>query len=179
MNLQEYMKCDAVALASLIKKNEVTPAELLGLSFARLKQVNPELNAFTHTRKDKVLAEQFPDGPFTGVPYALKNISQALAGEKLTSGSKLLMFSASSRDSNYVAKLREAGMAFIGHTNTPEYGLKNITEPEAHGATRNPWNPAHSPGGSSGGAAAAVASGIVPAAGASDGGGSIRIPASF
>lgn len=181
MNLATYMQMDAVGLAKLIWKREVTPAELLELSFTRLQQVNPELNAFTKTRHTQAVTEAayLPDGPLSGVPIALKNISQALKGEVLTSGSKLLASALSDRDSNFVSQLRAAGVSFIGHTNTPEFGLKNITEPVSYGASRNPWNPDYSPGGSSGGAAAAVASGIVPVAGASDGGGSIRIPASF
>ncbi|AQQ54007.1 amidase family protein [Planococcus lenghuensis] len=181
MDLTTYMQTDGVGLAELVQKREVTPAELLELSFTRLQQVNPELNAFTKTRHPQAVTEAayLPDGPFMGVPIALKNISQALKGEALTSGSKLLASALSDRDSNFVARLRAAGVSFIGHTNTPEFGLKNITEPASHGASRNPWNPDYSPGGSSGGSAAAVASGIVPVAGASDGGGSIRIPASF
>lgn len=117
--------------------------------------------------------------PFSGVPILLKNISQSLNGEPLTAGARLLRTSLSRHDSNFVKRLRDAGVLFTGHTNTPEFGLKNITEPELYGPTRNPWNPAHTSGGSSGGSAAAVASGIVPIAGANDGGGSIRIPASF
>lgn len=181
MNLKEYIQLDAVGMAALLKNREVSAGELLRLSFNRLEQVNPKLNAFTETRKE--LAEKsldsIPDGGFSGVPMALKNISQALKGEKLTAGSKLLKDMKAAQDSHLTAKIRGAGFTFVGHTNTPEFGLKNISEPELYGASRNPWNPDYSPGGSSGGSAAAVASGIVPIAGASDGGGSIRIPASF
>ncbi|RLQ90117.1 amidase family protein [Planomicrobium sp. Y74] len=181
MNLKEYIQLDAVGMAALLKNREVSAGELLGLSFNRLEQVNPKLNAFTETRKE--LAEKsldsIPDGGFSGVPMALKNISQALKGEKLTAGSKLLKDMKAAQDSHLTAEIRGAGFTFVGHTNTPEFGLKNISEPELYGASRNPWNPDYSPGGSSGGSAAAVASGIVPIAGASDGGGSIRIPASF
>lgn len=181
MDLHTYLSLDATAMAELVKKKETTPAELLALSFERLAQVNPALNAFTSTRQEKAESEldAIKTGPFAGVPMALKNISQSLAGEPLTAGSKLLEGTIAKHDSNLVSKLKEAGMSFIGHTNTPEFGLKNISEPELYGPSRNPWNPDYSPGGSSGGSAAAVASGIVPFAGASDGGGSIRIPASF
>lgn len=181
MDLHTYLTLDATAMAELVKKKETTPAELLALSFQRLAQVNPGLNAFTSTRQDKAPKElDFnKTGRFAGVPMALKNISQSLQGEPLTAGSKLLEGTTAKQDSNLVAKLKEAGMSFVGHTNTPEFGLKNISEPELYGPSRNPWNPDYSPGGSSGGSAAAVASGIVPFAGASDGGGSIRIPASF
>ncbi|WP_422124427.1 amidase family protein [Planococcus sp. X10-3] len=181
MKVEEYMTLDAVGMAALLKDKEVSGEELLDLSFQRFEQVNPGLNAFTATRKERAQKElnTIPNGGFSGVPMALKNISQALAGEKLTAGSTLLKDMKASQDSHLTAKLRGAGFTFVGHTNTPEFGLKNISEPELYGASRNPWNPDYSPGGSSGGSAAAVASGIVPLAGASDGGGSIRIPASF
>ncbi|MEC5425650.1 amidase [Virgibacillus sp. C22-A2] len=183
MDLQTYQKLDATDMSELIRNKEVKSEELLTLSFEQMEKVNPSLNAVTHHRKDKVFDEATnmfnTDQPFAGVPILLKNISQALKGESLTSGSKLLKSTIADQDSNLVKKIREAGFRFIGHTNTPEFGLKNISEPELYGPTRNPWNPDYSPGGSSGGAAAAIASGIVPLAGASDGGGSIRIPASF
>lgn len=183
MNLETYLKLDATEMKRLIHNKEVKPSELIGLSLKQLAEVNPTLNAVTHDRREKVIAEageiSVDQGIFAGVPILLKNISQALKDEPLTSGSRLLKTAVSDHDSNLVRKLREAGFLFIGHTNTPEFGLKNITEPETHGPTRNPWNTAYSPGGSSGGSAAAIASGIVPLAGASDGGGSIRIPASF
>ncbi|WP_373895271.1 amidase [Virgibacillus sp. CBA3643] len=181
MDLQDYVALDATAMAELVKAREVTPKELLNLSFQQLEKVNPRLNAVTHTRREKALAEaaQAGGGPFGGVPMLLKNLSQRLKGEPLTSGSALLMSTVAEHDSNMVRKFRAAGFQFIGHTNTPEFGLKNITEPELHGPTRNPWDTDYSPGGSSGGSAAAVAAGVVPLAGASDGGGSIRIPASF
>src|SRR5699024_686878 len=134
-------------------------------------------------RKEKALTEaekiDITAHPYAGVPILLKDISQALAGEPLTSGSKLMKEVIADHDSTFVKKIREAGFIVTGHTTTPEFALKNITESELHGPTRNPWNTAYSPGGSSGGAAAAIASGVVPVAGASDGGGSIRIPASF
>ncbi|MFD1395917.1 amidase [Kroppenstedtia eburnea] len=183
MNPSEYISYDATALAEKIKKREVSPRELVEAAFARLEEVDPRLQAVVRTRREKVLREieqlNLSQQPFAGVPILLKDISQAVAGEKLTAGARLLSSHVARRDSHLVAKLREAGFLFLGHTNTPEFGLKNITEPELYGSSRNPWNPACSPGGSSGGSAAAVASGVVPLAGASDGGGSIRIPASF
>ncbi|KKB73656.1 MULTISPECIES: amidase [Bacillus] len=183
MNVSEYMAHDAVRLSKLIKKKEVSAKELVEAAFARLEEVNPHLHAVIRTRKEKAVNDisriDISRQPFAGVPILLKDISQAVKDEPLTAGAKLLKDYIPKRDSNWVARLREAGFLFIGHTNTPEYGLKNISEPELYGPSRNPWNVAHSPGGSSGGSAAAVASGIVPVAGASDGGGSIRIPASF
>ncbi|MCM3609914.1 amidase [Planococcus sp. MERTA32b] len=181
MDLKEYMQLDAVGMAALLKNKQMDSEELLNLSYKRLEQVEPRLNAFTETRRELAQKElkEMSAGDFAGVPMALKNISQALKGEKLTAGSRLLKEMKAAQDSHLTAKLRSAGFTFVGHTNTPEFGLKNISEPELYGPSRNPWNPDHSPGGSSGGSAAAVASGIVPIAGASDGGGSIRIPASF
>ena len=183
MDLNTYLKLDATDMAEFIQKKEIAPSEFIELSFEQLEKVNPALNAVIHNRKEKVLEEakrmKIENKPFAGVPILLKNISQSLKDEAMTSGSKLFKSAISGNDSNFVSKIREAGFLFTGHTNTPEFGLKNITEPELHGPTRSPWNPDYSPGGSSGGAAAAIASGIVPMAGASDGGGSIRIPASF
>lgn len=183
MNLKTYLTLDATDIAEFIRKREISSAEFAALSFRQLEEVNPELNAVVHSRKEQMLKEasQSPteDAPFAGVPMLLKNISQSLEGEPLTSGSRLLGSVKADQDSHLVGKLRDAGLLFMGHTNTPEFGLKNITEPVLYGPTRNPWNPNYSPGGSSGGSAAAIASGIVPMAGASDGGGSIRIPASF
>lgn len=187
MSLSAYSGYDALGLAGLVKAREVSPRELVEAAFARMDEVNPLLNAVVRTRREAALkeAEEMPvdagdsTRPFAGVPFLLKDISQALGGEPLTSGALLMKDNIAKRDSNYVARIRRGGFIPLGSTNTPEFGLKNITEPLLHGPARNPWNPACSPGGSSGGAAAAVAAGIVPAAGASDGGGSIRIPASF
>lgn len=183
MRKEEYLQLDAVAMTELLQKKEITPKELTELALNQLEEVQPTLNLATSIRKEKALeeAEQIKIGtaPFAGVPTMLKNVSQTIPGEKMTSGSKLLVNNIAQMESNFVKKLRESGLIFLGHTNTPEFALKNITEPELYGATRNPWNAEYSPGGSSGGAAAAVAAGVVPVAGASDGGGSIRIPASF
>ncbi|MEC0125288.1 amidase [Paenibacillus pabuli] len=183
MSSFSYTSYDAVGLAELIRSREVSPVELLEAAFARMEEVNPQVNAVVRTYETRARQEaglvRPGEQPFAGVPLLLKDISQSLEGEILTSGSRLFSKHRSIRNSNYVTRLREAGFIIIGHTNTPEFGLKNITEPRLHGPSRNPWNIHHSPGGSSGGAAAAVASGIVPLAGASDGGGSIRIPASF
>ncbi|MBW4082487.1 amidase [Paenibacillus sp. S150] len=185
MKFSAYSTYDALGLAALVRAREVSPRELAEAAFARLDEVNPVLNAVVRTRREAALreADTMPAAdasrPFAGVPFLLKDISQAIGGEALTSGAVLMKDNIAKRDSNYVARLRAGGFIPLGHTNTPEFGLKNITEPLLHGPARNPWNIACSPGGSSGGAAAAVASGIVPAAGASDGGGSIRIPASF
>ncbi len=182
MNLQTYLTMDATDMAEQIKANKVNPAELMELSFRQMDKVNPTLNAVVHNRRERAADEVSSFSatrPFSGVPFLLKNLSQSIKGEPITSGSKLLKAAISGHDSNFVKKLRDSGVLFMGHTNAPEFGLKNITEPELYGPTRNPWNKDYSSGGSSGGSAAAVAAGIVPVAGSSDGGGSIRIPASF
>ncbi|MFC3039415.1 amidase [Virgibacillus xinjiangensis] len=183
MDHRTYRKLDAIDLTELLKQKEISPRELLETSYRLMEEANPELNAVIHSRKEKALEEaedvDVEASPFAGVPILLKNISQSMKGEPLTSSSRLLSGLVAQQDSNLVDKLRHAGFQFMGHTNTPEFGLKNITEPVVAGPSRNPWNTAYSPGGSSGGSAAAVAAGIVPVAGASDGGGSIRIPASF
>ncbi len=183
MDLRTYVTLDATEMADLLKKREVAPKELVSLSYDQLEKVNPTLNAVIHDRKEKALQEaetiEVGETGFSGVPFLLKNISQALKGEPITSGSRLLRSNFAERNSNLVDKLEQAGFLFLGHTNTPEFGLKNISEPVLYGPSRNPWNTDYSPGGSSGGTAAAIAAGVVPMAGASDGGGSIRIPASF
>ncbi|WP_026908050.1 amidase [Paucisalibacillus globulus] len=183
MDLRTFVTFDATEMADLVKKKEVTPKELVSLSYDQLEKVNPTLNAVIHDRKEKALQEaeniKVGETGYAGVPFLLKNISQALKGEPITSGSRLLRSNFAKRSSNLVNKLEQTGFLFLGHTNTPEFGLKNISEPVLYGPSRNPWNINHSPGGSSGGTAAAIAAGVVPMAGASDGGGSIRIPASF
>lgn len=183
MNTETFLSLDATEMATLIQKKEVSAKELMEKAFERLEEVQPTLNVVTYIRKEKALKEaenlSIENAPFNGVPILMKNISQSIEGEPLTAGSKLLQGNTSTMDSYFVKKFRDAGFHFIGHTNTPEFALKNITEPRLYGPTRNPWNPDFSPGGSSGGASAAIAAGVVPLAGASDGGGSIRIPASF
>ncbi|WAA09292.1 amidase [Fervidibacillus albus] len=183
MNKKEYLQLDAVDIASLIKKKEVQAKEVIKAAVDRMEEVNPTINAVVFERSKRAYEEldslSSYELPFYGVPMLLKNISQNLEGEPISSGSRLLNHYIANHDAHFVKKLRDAGFSFLGHTNTPEFGLKNITEPEIYGPTRNPWNTDYSPGGSSGGSAASVAAGIVPVAGASDGGGSIRIPASF
>lgn len=183
MKLETYVKLDAADISEMIQSREVKPEEFLNLSFQQMEKVNPLLNAVVRERKEKALTEikeiDVNNRAFAGVPMLLKDISQSVQGERLTSGSRLLKNNTANRDSHFVETLRKNGLQLLGHTNTPEFGLKNITEPALYGPTRNPWNTDYSSGGSSGGAASAIASGIVPLAGASDGGGSIRIPASF
>lgn len=179
MDFDEYRRHDAVGLAELVAGGQVTPHELLETAIARLDAVEPTLNTVVYRldREARVRAGHPLDGPFAGVPFLVKDLGQDIAGIPTGSGSRALAQVPAERNSVVVDRWLEAGLVVFGKTNTPEFGLKGITEPEANGPTRNPWNPALTPGGSSGGSAAAVAAGVVPVAGASDGGGSIRIPA--
>ncbi|SFH79282.1 amidase [Pisciglobus halotolerans] len=174
---------DGLYYVEQVQKKLVSPKELVEKAFCKIEKENPILNAVTHTRKEKALQEakkqDFSGKVYGGIPILVKGLGQDLAGEPSTSGAKLLKNNRAKQTSHFAAMLQKAGFIVIGQTNTPEFGFKNITEPELYGPARNPWNTNHSPGGSSGGAAAAVASGMSPVAGASDGGGSIRIPASF
>ncbi|MFI5315847.1 MAG: amidase [Myxococcota bacterium] len=178
--MREYEKYDALGLAELVRKGEVSPTDLLDAALARVSARNPELNAVNmsfEARARREIAAGLPDGPFRGVPFLLKDLHAQLAGERLTFGSRLFASFVSDTDSELVARHRRAGLVTFGRTNSPEFGLTATTESVLWGATRNPWSLERSSGGSSGGASAAVAAGILPAAHASDGGGSIRIPA--
>eukprot|EP00439_Symbiodinium_sp_Y106_P089750 s1_g2286.t1 len=176
-----FVRLDGMAQADLVRRGEVTPLELVDAAISRIEKINPTINAVVHTRFDKARAlatsTDIPDGPFKGVPYLIKDLSE-LEGEPLTFGSNLFAGNIADRDNGGVTRAKEAGLIILGKTNTPEFGLLGTTESELLGAARNPWDVARHTGGSSGGAGAAVASGMVPFAHASDGGGSIRIPAS-
>ncbi|MFI6814086.1 amidase [Nonomuraea sp. NPDC050328] len=173
---------DALAQARAVHKGEVSPRELVEAAIARIEALDPELNAVVHRRFDKALGEldAIPEtAPFRGVPILLKDLGWAQAGEPYNAGSRTLDGVRVLQSGYGVARLREAGFVVLGRTNTPEWGTTITTEPVAFGPTRNPYDPAYSAGGSSGGSAAAVAAGMVAIATASDGGGSIRIPASL
>lgn len=191
LSFNEYVKYDATALAELVRSGEVSSAELLETAIARAEAVNPQLNAIVTPLYDKgrQIAKDLPgrnqsdgsvprSGLFRGVPFLLKDLELEWAGTPLKMGCRAYGNYMSQTDSEVIKRLKAAGLVFFGKTNTPEFGLTPYTESKLYGPARNPWNLAHSPGGSSGGSAAAVAAGIVPAATASDGGGSIRIPAS-
>ncbi|GAB3747322.1 amidase [Spirosoma pomorum] len=181
LSFADYVTRDATALAELVRSGDVTPAELLETAIARAEAVNPQINAIVSPlyEQGRAMAGQSPDDkPFGGVPFLLKDLEFEWSGTPMKSGSRGYQNYVSSADSEIVKRLKAAGLVFFGKTNTPEFGLTPYTEPKLYGPARNPWKLTHSPGGSSGGSAAAVAAGIVPAATASDGGGSIRIPAS-
>ncbi len=181
MDFQDYRKHDAVGLADLVRRREVSPAELLETAIARMAAVNGQVNAVTMDLSAwgrQAVAHPIPDGPLAGVPFLLKDLGAQLAGSATSSGSALFKDLAATEDSAIVSLYKQAGLVIFGKTNTPEFGLMPVTEPALFGPSRNPWDLSRTPGGSSGGASAAVAAGIVPAAHASDGGGSIRTPAS-
>lgn len=175
--MDEYMDHDAVGLADLVRTGEATPTELLEAARSRAAAVNPDLNAIV-VDIDPPVATGRTDARFHGVPFLLKDLHQDLAGYPTSGGSRSLAALPATESATVTRRWLDAGLVVFGKTNTPEFGAKGITESHLFGPARNPWNLEHTPGGSSGGAAAAVAAGVVPCAGASDGGGSIRIPAS-
>ena len=180
MRFDEYRKHDATALAGLIAKREISASDVLDIAIARAEQVNPAINAIVHQQYEKArttAAAGAPDGPLKGVPYLIKDLAFLDKGEPARLGSSLFKDYVADHDSAYVTRCKKAGLVIMGRSATPEFGLNPNTEPRLHGSCRNPWNLEHSPGGSSGGAAAAVAAGVLPVAHATDGGGSIRIPA--
>jgi amidase len=178
---EEYDRYDALGLAELIATRQVRAAEVLEAAVARLEAVNPKLNAVTHKMYDeaeRTIDAGLPQGSLAGVPFLLKDLGVLYAGQPTSFGSALYDGFVADHDSTLVERYRAAGLVIFGKTNSPEMGLAATTEPARFGPTRNPWNLERTPGGSSGGATAAVAAGVLPAAHASDGGGSIRIPAS-
>ncbi len=179
----DFARLDATAQAELVRRREVKPLELVDAAIQRAERVNPKINAIISPLFDKArkqAAGDLPDGPFCGVPFAIKDLDVYTKDDPYHAGTRFLKEAGwrADHDSYLVEKFRAAGFISIGKTNTLEFGLNVTTEPASYGPSRNPWNTEHSTGGSSGGSAAAVAAGIVPAAHASDGGGSIRIPAS-
>lgn len=182
MSFADYDSFDGLGLAGLVKAGEVSPLELLDEAIERAERVNPRLNAIVYPMYDiarRRAAEVPRDRVFSGLPFLLKDLSAgAYAGVPHTGGSRLYRSYVPEVHSELVRRYLEAGVVVFGKTNTPEMGILPVTEPELHGPCHNPWRHGVTPGGSSGGAAAAVAAGILPVAHASDGGGSIRIPAS-
>src|SRR6476659_2907276 len=177
----DYEHYDAVGLAELVRSNRVTPDELLEAAIERVEARNPAVNAvvmklYDHARK--AIADGLPEGPFRGVPFLMKDLTSAVAGVKMTRGSRFFADTPpANADSEHVARLKRAGLVIFGRTNTCELGLSLTCEPRLYGPTRNPWDTTRISGGSSGGAAAAVGARMLPIAHASDGFGSIRAPA--
>jgi len=181
MTFDDYARYDGLGLAELVRRREVSPAELLEAAIARMDRTHADINAVVCRLDEPARASitaGLPAGPFTGVPYLLKDLGAHYQGVVTSFGGTLFKDFVVDHDSELTVRLKRAGLVIVGKTNTPELGLASSTEPRLFGPTRNPWNRAHSAGGSSGGSAAAVAAGVVPMAHATDGGGSIRIPAS-
>jgi amidase len=177
----DYESYDALGLAELVASGQTSASELLDAAIERAERHDPQINALSQKLYDHgrdAIAAGLPEGAFRGVPFLLKDVSVLLAGTVTTQGSRLFTSYLADHDSTIVARYKQAGAVIFGKTTTPEKGLAASTETTLTGDTRNPWNLARTAGGSSGGAAAAVAAGIVPMAHGSDGGGSIRIPAS-
>ncbi|MGO0060825.1 amidase [Brevibacillus fluminis] len=180
MLLTEYSNYDGLGLAELVRKKEVSPKELLQAAIQAIELVNPSLHA-VHTLLSKEAEQEIdrlPDGPFTGVPFLIKEMALHAANIPSNYGSRLAEGMVVPYDTELMARFRKAGLVTVGTTTTPEFGYNATTESIFFGPTRNPWNPERSPGGSSGGSSAAIASGMVPLAHGNDGGGSLRIPAS-
>jgi amidase len=177
----DFAKYDGLGLGELVRKKDVKPSELVEEAIDRIDRLNPQLNAVIHKIYDqaRIAAEgDLPDGPFTGVPFLLKDLTVTYAGVPMRSGSRFHNQFVPDHDSELIKRYKAAGVIVVGKTNTPEYGLVPVTEPELFGPANNPWDLSRTTGGSSGGSAAAVASLMVPLAHGNDGGGSIRIPAS-
>jgi amidase len=180
MPIPEYPKFDGIGLAELLARREVSAAELVDEAIARAERANRRLNAVVfsdYERARETASGALPNGPFTGVPFFLKDILGFAKGMPTRQGSRFIPPIPFDHDSVFTSRLRAAGLIMLGKTNVPEFGLVPTTEGKLYGPCRNPWNLEYSPGGSSGGSAALVAAGIVPLAHANDGGGSIRIPA--
>jgi amidase len=173
---------DATAQAALVAGGQVSPRELVDAAIERIEALDGPINALTYRTFDEARRQAdgpVPEGPFRGVPFLLKDLNAHMAGMPLSNGNVALRDAGyrSSADTVLVSRFRAAGLIVCGRTNSPEMGTVPVTEPVAWGPTRNPWDLQRTAGGSSGGAAAAVTAGMVPFAHASDGGGSIRIPA--
>jgi amidase len=179
--IRDFEMYDGLGLADLVKRREVQAIEVLDTVIERIETLNPKINAVVTRMYDQARAAikaGLPAGPFTGVPYFLKDLHLLCTGVPTTYGSRFFADFVPDHESTMTIRLKQAGLVICAKTNTPEFGQATSTEPVLFGPTRNPWNLNFSSGGSSGGAAAAVASGMVPMAHATDGGGSIRVPAS-
>lgn len=176
-----YDAHDALGLAELVRRQEVTPAELLEEAISRVERVNPRLNAVVTPMFDlarRNVERGLPDGPLRGVPFLIKDLAAQYAGVPLKNGSRLYAGNVPKRHSTIVERYERAGLAIFGKTNTSEWGILPTCETVIYGPCHNPWKLGYTTGGSSGGAAAAVAARMVPVAHGGDAGGSIRIPAS-
>ena len=181
MAIQGYADLDATDIARLVGRGELSALEVLEEAVKRAERINPRLNALVYPWYDHArqrIREGLPDGPLHGVPFLLKDLYQDYEGQKQSNGCRALAGTVAGQDGEMVSRYKAAGLSIFGRTASPEFGLSTTTESALHGQTRNPWNPELTSGGSSGGASSMVAAGVLPMANASDGGGSIRVPAS-
>jgi amidase len=181
MSFAEYGQYDGLGLGALVAARKISAIELVNEAIDRAEALNPKLNAIVFKDFDRartIAKGKLPAGPFCGVPFFLKDIFALAEGMPTRQASRFFPPIPSDHDSLLTARFKASGLIALGKTNVPEFGLVPTTESKLYGPAHNPWNLAHSTGGSSGGSAAAVAAGIVPLAHANDGGGSIRIPAS-
>lgn len=176
----DFDRYDGMGLAELVRKGEVKSSELVEEAISRIEARNPQINAiiFKTYESARAAAAAPSAGPFAGVPFLLKDMLASLAGAPMSSGNRALANIMRDHDDEIVRRYKRAGLVILGKTNLPEFGLAAVTESEAFGPARNPWDLTRTPGGSSGGSAAAVAARILPMAHGTDGGGSLRIPAS-
>lgn len=176
---KEYTQYDAIGLAELIQKKEVSKEEVTEAAIAMIEKHNPQLNAVVYKQYEeaRTAVNSLPNGPLHGVPMLLKDLLGEQKGHPSTSSCPPLADIKAAENSEIVTRFQQSGLNIIGRTNTPQLGIYGVTESEWRGPCHNPWNTKHTPGGSSGGSACAVAAGMVPIAHAGDGGGSIRIPA--
>ncbi|MEM9225835.1 MAG: amidase [Pseudomonadota bacterium] len=178
--MDNYADYDAMGLAELVRQKEVSPSELLNAAVSRAEAAQKELNCFSALFPQVAegqIADGLPDGPFAGVPMAVKDLGFEIKGQPITNGSLAFKGNIADHDNVMCERYKAAGFTLFGQTTSPEFGLTTTTESLLYGATRNPWDTSRTSGGSSGGASAACAAGVIPLAHASDGGGSIRIPA--
>ncbi|GAB5390421.1 MAG: amidase [Alphaproteobacteria bacterium] len=185
MKIEEYLRLDGIGLGLLVKTRQVSAEEVVQVAIDIAEQVEPKISALCWKRFEQALEEAMaldgsdrPSGPFAGVPFAVKELGIMVKDAPLPAGSRLLEGIPQQADSELARRYMKTGVILMGGSKSPEFGISVTTEPEVHGPACNPWNPDYGTGGSSGGAAALVAAGIMPLAHASDGGGSIRIPAS-
>lgn len=181
--MQSFQSIDATTCAQWIKQGKLTPVEAVKIAIDQVKKYNERFHAVVHLYEEDAIKQAKSlsnlEAPFAGVPILLKDAGHDYAGHPSTSSSQLFKNQIATKNSHYVDQIIKAGFIIIGHTNAPEFALKFVSDSALYGTVPNPVNPKYHAGGSSGGSAAAVQLGMVPIAAASDGGGSIRIPASF
>ncbi len=177
MKVQDYVRYDGIGLAELVAKGEVSPADVAGAATQAIAATNPALTAVVESWAPDLPPGGAKGSPLYGAPFLIKDLAITMAGRKNELGSKLAEGLVMEADSTLMRRFREAGLVTLGRTTTPEFAISTTSEARSVGPSRNPWNVAHNCGGSTGGAGAAVAAGMVPLAHATDGGGSIRVPA--